>query len=137
MISLESSLTNQEFEYMELKEQLEQHEFTIGGNWDYDRGSFDRNIDTGRSSVWLRIPFEVVRGRFDADVPQPGTRVKVGTPYVLNHVVHRGAESEADFQTVAGFVNQFQSPADPDGELSHADVMEARQALQDIERGLK
>jgi hypothetical protein len=133
LIALQSKLTDREMDYVELKDQLERHWFSLSGNWDYMQGSFDRRLDGEAQTVWLRIPFEAVHGQIDPDQPQPGTRVKIGQPYVLKHVYHIGDDHTAHFYTLGALVNQFQSPTDPDGEVTPSFVMEAQGLLEEVE----
>jgi len=133
LISLESNLTNRELDFAELKDALERNRFALGGNWDYHQGCFDRRLDGEKQTVWLRIPFEVVHGQLDPDAPQPGTRVVVGTPYVLRHLYNAGDDHSAQFYVLGGMVNQFQAPVDPDAAVPSSYVTEAKDVLQEIE----
>lgn len=122
-----------ETDYGELKEALEPNGFALGGNWAYEGGSFDRSLDGERRTLWLRIPFEVVHGRLDPDAPQPGTRVRVGVPYVLKHLYREGDDPGARYATFGAVINQFQTPEDPDASVSEAEVNEARRLLRQVE----
>jgi len=136
LISLESNITNRELDFAELKDALERHWFTLGGNWDYNRGCFDRRLDGEKQTVWLRIPFEVVHGELDPDAPQPGTRVVVGTPYVLKHLYNAGDDHTAHFYVLGALVNQFQAPVDPDAAVEDAYVVEAKDVMREVESAL-
>ncbi|MCI3919616.1 YugN-like family protein [Paenibacillus sp. TRM 82003] len=133
MIALESKLTNMELDYAELKEVLEGNRFTLGGNWEYESGSFDCRLDGEKQTVWLRIPFEVVHGRLDPEAPQPGTRVVIGTPYVLRHLYQEGDDPTADVYLFGAIINQFQKPEDPDAKVPSSFVQAAKDTLRDVE----
>ncbi|HZG56848.1 YugN family protein [Paenibacillus sp.] len=132
MISLESELTNRELDFAELKDKLERQQFTLGGNWDYNQGCFDRRLDGEKQTVWLRIPFEVSHGQIDPDAPQPGTRVVVGTPYVLRHLYNDGDDHDAHLYLLTATVNQFQAPVDPDASVSPEYVTKAKDVLRAV-----
>lgn len=133
MIALESKLTNTELDYAELKDRLEPFEFTLGGNWDYSQGCFDRRLDGEKQTVWLRIPFDVVHGRLDADAPPPDLRVRVGEPYVLRHLPNFADDHDAQFYTYGALVNQFQAPVDPDADVDASYAAKAKALLREIE----
>lgn len=133
MFPLASELERQEVEFAALKRFLGEHGFSLGGNWDYRKGSFDRPLDVART-VWLRIPFETIRGHIDADADDIEANVRIGTPYVLKHVYRTGNDPEAGKPAVLGaLVDQFQSPADPDADLSADDIRRAEAVLRETE----
>lgn len=133
MIAIESALTNRLMDYTALKDTLERYGFMLGGNWEYNHGSFDRRLDGEQQTVWLRIPFEVAQGEIDPYAPQPGTQVVVGTPYVIRHLYNDGDDHTAHFYTVGAFVNQFQSPVDPDARVDPHYVEQAREVMREVE----
>jgi hypothetical protein len=123
-------------DYGDLKEQLTRNQFVLGGNWEYSSGCFDRRLDGEKRTVWLRIPFEVVHGVLDPDHAEPGTRVMLGTPYVLRHLYHEGDDHSAPFFTYGALVNQFQNPTDPDAEVPASYKQEAKKILAEVETAL-
>lgn len=129
-------MTNRVYDFTELKDALERYHFGLGGNWEYNHGSFDRRLDGERQTVWLRIPFEVVHGELDPISPQPGTRVMVGTPYVLRHLYNEGDDHTAHFYTLGALVDQFQAPVNADAAVQSSYVTEARDVLRDVEASL-
>jgi len=135
MFPLASELERQEVEFAALKRYLGSHGFTLGGNWDYRKGSFDRPLDDART-IWLRIPFEAIRGRIDADADGIEANVRIGTPYVLKHVYRTDNDPEAARPALFGaLVDQFQSPVDPDADLSADDIQRAEAVLRETEAG--
>ena len=133
MIEIESSLSGRMIDYVSFRDVLERHGFMLGGNWEYRHGSFDRRLDGDAQTVWLRIPFEAVQGEIDPHAPPPGTRVVVGTPYVLRHLYNTVDDHTAHFYTAGALVNQFQSPTDPDAKVDAPCVEEARDVLREVE----
>jgi hypothetical protein len=136
MMPLESKLSGLETDYMTLSSELQSQQFMLSGNWDYDKASFDRPLDGEKRTVWLRIPFAVPKGHFDPEIEKEATRVSVGTPYVLRHLYNNGDDEHAEAQTVGGFVNQFQSPVDPDASIEPRYIEEAKGILQSLEASL-
>lgn len=132
MIPLQSGLERQEDGFTDLKQFLEQKDFTLGGNWDYDHGYFDRALDEGRK-VWIRIPFQVTGGTLDANVEDSETKVRIGTPFVLKHLYNEGLDKEADIQTYGGFVDQFQDPVESDSAVEDKWVAQAQEILKEVE----
>ncbi len=133
MISLQSRLTDQVDELTDLKQFFADHEFTLGGNWEYDHGSFDRALDE-EHKVWLRVPFQVVSGTIDGSVEDSETTVRMGAPYVLKHLYQEGNDQEARAMTYRGLIDQFQTPLDRDAEVEKPWVDKANQVMREIEQ---
>ncbi|GIP38738.1 hypothetical protein J31TS4_20180 [Paenibacillus sp. J31TS4] len=135
MIPLQSRLENREEAYINLSKSLAGYSFGLGGNWDYDRGSFDRHLDE-EQKVWLRIPFIVTHGTFDGDTPESDAVIQLGTPYVLKHLYKQDLDQEANANVVGALVNQFQEPEDKDAEIEPHWVEQAEDVLRQVETGL-
>jgi len=135
MLPLRSDIELTECEFAEAREKLEQEQFALGGNWDYDRGSFDCYLDDARK-VWLRLPFEVVTGSIDVDRADNNASIRFGTPFILKHLYKEGNDEEASVRLVGSLFDQFQSPVDPDARVEAFWVEKARQALAAAERQL-
>ncbi|WP_231571044.1 YugN family protein [Gordoniibacillus kamchatkensis] len=69
MKPLQSSLEHQVESFDKARDRLAAYQFTVGGNWDYDSGYFDRPLDEARK-VWLRIPFQSRDGAIDAETEE-------------------------------------------------------------------
>ncbi|MCP3773482.1 YugN-like family protein [Paenibacillus sp. MZ04-78.2] len=134
MVPLDSTLQGREEPFEHVRSYLHEHEFTLGGNWDYEHGSFDRYLDEGHK-VWLRIPFEVTSGVLDGDTDSTDAFVRIGTPFVLKHVYNEGLDHEAQVRTFGALVDQFQEPLDKDGTVEDKWVDQAASLLREIERG--
>ncbi len=132
MRELDSSLTSQVHDYGVSRQLLSERGFTLGGNWDYDHGSFDCALDEA-NLVWLRLPFEVTAGRLDSEAEPMDTEIRFGCPYVLKHVYNEGLDDSARAGTVGGLINQFSAPVDPDDDIESAWVDKARRKLDEVE----
>ncbi|MCU6709869.1 YugN-like family protein [Paenibacillus sp. J5C_2022] len=132
MIPLSSVLEGQEHKLTELQVKLEKERFSLGGNWDYDNGSFDRALDE-ENKVWLRIPFQVTDGSADSELSENNARVVIGSPYILKHVYNEGNDPEASARVVGAMFDQFQSPTDPDADVEPHWIERGREVLQAIE----
>lgn len=133
MQALPSRLVSLEEDWVPANGYLRELGFSLGGNWDYDRGSFDRPLDEARL-VWLRLPFEVMHGRLDAEADGAGTRIRFGQPYVLKHIYNAGLDEEAQPRALGGLIDQFASPVDPDAELEPRWTEQAEQWLRQVEQ---
>ncbi|WP_308638595.1 YugN family protein [Paenibacillus silvisoli] len=135
MIPLESKLESSEKEFTEVKSMLEEHEFALGGNWDYAHGYFDRFLDD-EHKVWLRMPFDVINGNIDSDTQDLDAKIRMGQPFVLKHIYNEGLDKEAHPRTFGSLVDQFQEPLDKDAEVDGKWVSKAKQVLGEVEERL-
>jgi YugN-like family len=135
MIPIESKLESNEKEFTEVKELLEAYQFSLGGNWDYDHGYFDRALDDVHK-VWLRMPFDVINGSIDMDTQDIDAKIRMKQPFVLKHVYNEGLDSGAYFKSLGGLVDQFQNPVDPDGTVEPQWVERAKEVLGEVEKRL-
>jgi hypothetical protein len=129
----DTSIVGKEGTYGELRETFARFRFHLGGNWDYDHGSFDRILaEEGEATIYVRVPFDVTEGELDA----PEAKVVFGNPYVLKHVVQTDTTlNEEGFDS--GLLNQFQEPADPDAGLDGKWVEEGRRVVEEVARTLQ
>lgn len=133
MFVISSSIENMEQPFTELNQALKPFGFVLGGNWDYDHGSFDYGMDESHK-VWLRIPFQVTKGSLDGLQEEQNTIIQLGKPYVLKHVYQEGLDPEAEVNTYGALVNQFQKPADSDAEIEPMWIEKAKQVIAQIEQ---
>ncbi|MBP1154376.1 MULTISPECIES: YugN family protein [unclassified Paenibacillus] len=136
MIPLESTLVNRKENFDQVRNYLHEHEFALGGNWDYEHGSFDRYLDESHL-VWLRIPFQVIHGVLDGDSDSTDAIVQIGTPFVLKHVYNEGLDKEAQMRVTGALIDQFQEPLDKDAQVEDKWVDQANSLLNELERGWK
>jgi len=127
-----SALTDQERSFTEARDALGRCGFSLGGNWDYDHGTFDCPLDEARK-VWLRLPFHVTAGVLDGEAEDQGTRIRFDPPFVLKHVYREGPDPEAMVGLSNAMVDQFQEPADPDAPVEPHWVERARHKLREAE----
>ncbi|KKC47455.1 MULTISPECIES: YugN family protein [Paenibacillus] len=135
MIEIASPLESTEHDFVQIKRVLDKQGFVLGGNWDYGNGSFDLNLDE-KNKVWLRLPFDVLRGNVDDQTEDNDASIKLTTPYVLRHLYREGNDPEAKMRTVGALFDQFQAPVDPDADVAPEWVEKARQVLGDTEEQL-
>lgn len=135
MIPLTSKLENREAAFKNVRDYLGQYEFTLGGNWEYDHGYFDRYLDE-EHTLWVRIPFAVTHGTFDGDSDASDAVVRLGQPFVLKHLYNDGLDRQADVMVYKALVDQFQSPVNKDAPVEPRWVEEAESLLRKVEQGL-
>ncbi|MFW5435542.1 YugN family protein [Paenibacillus apiarius] len=131
---LQGKMTGRKYDTNELVRALGPLGFSIGGNWNYDGGSFDCALND-EQTVWLRLPFRAVNGAFDADSAE-AVLVQLDRPYVLKHQYQIGNDPAADSQLFGSLINQFQSPADKDASLGEEELKLARAKLDEAEAKL-
>jgi len=137
MIPINSKLESCEQSFADVQQVLDTH-FLLGGNWDYDHGSFDCALDE-ENKVWLRLPFTVVTGTLEGDTIAEQdhlTTIRFGQPFVLKHVYNEGLDPEAAMRTAGAMLDQFQPPLDPDAEIEHHWVEKASEMLTAVEQRL-
>lgn len=136
MIAILSKLEDHVEGFVNLNNFFEELEFTLGGNWDYEHGYFDRFLDEAHM-VWLRIPFQVTSGTMDGDCEDSDAIIKLGTPFVLKHIYNDGLDPEAVPNVYGGLINQFQEPIDKDADVEAHWVEQAKDILQVVERNIQ
>jgi hypothetical protein len=129
---LPSSLTAQERSFAEVREALAARGFSLGGNWDYDHGSFDCPLDEARQ-VWLRLPFRVTVGSVDSETTDRDAWIRFEQPFVLKHVYNEGADPEARFRLFGALTDQFQDPVDADAPIEAHWIEQATRKLREVE----
>ncbi len=132
MYPISSNLTSQVQEFVPFRSAAAERGFVLGGNWAYDRGSFDCALDN-QNKVWLRIPFEVTIGNLDSETEENDAKIRFGEPYVLKHLYNEGSDDEARMRTFGALVDQFSDPANPDAEIEAHWIEKAKQKLREIE----
>lgn len=129
MIQIESTLEGKRFRLHKLEQALKPKGYVIGGNWDYESGSFDYKMADDGGYQFLRLPFTAAEGQLDSD----GAVVRLGTPYVLSHVYQRGLDDFAGSGALSGSFNQFSEPQDPDGQIKEKYVLMAKERVRELE----
>lgn len=118
MIMLHTNLEGKEAVFGRFSLDVYEHGLSLGGNWEYDFGSFDQIIwQEQGESIYLRLPFATISGKLDHDE----TIIQFKTPYLIKHVVNLGLDYDANSVFSATGLNQFQAPLDTDGHIEHRD----------------
>lgn len=133
MIPLSSKLEARQQAFTDSRDWLEQHQFALGGNWDYTNGSFDRALDN-ENKVWLRLPFQVTNGSVVDVTADTNAIITLGTPYVLRHEYQEGNDPEASARVVGALFDQFQAPSNPDAHIEPRWIDKAKQVLAEVEK---
>jgi hypothetical protein len=133
MIPLSSTLEARQQAFTDSRDWLEQHQFSLGGNWDYTNGSFDRALDN-ENKVWLRLPFQVTNGNVVDVTADTNAIITLGTPYVLRHEYQEGNDPEASARVVGALFDQFQAPSNPDADIDPRWIDKAKQVLAEVEK---
>lgn len=137
MIPVPSDIEGKQAVYGEIKDPMEKEGFVLGDNWEYDSGFFDGVLDEEYSaSLYLRLPFEVIEGELDGDKAV----LRFEQPFILKHIFNldfsKGHTENPSYDPLqAGYLmNQFQEPADNDGEIENADywIEQAKSRLSKI-----
>jgi hypothetical protein len=129
MIPIPSKLEGKTYKLYKLEQELKPLGYTIGGNWDYDHGSFDFKIDDEDGYQYLRLPFTAIDGQLDSN----GTTVELGTPYLLSHQYQAGLDDQADLNVLSASMDQFAQPVDPDAEFPEKYVGIGKALVKELE----
>ncbi|MBW5446911.1 hypothetical protein GE107_12655 [Cohnella sp. CFH 77786] len=132
MFPISSPLTSQVQEFVPFRSAAAERGFTLGGNWDYDHGSFDCALDEAKQ-VWLRLPFEVTIGNLDSETEENDAKIRFGEPYVLKHVYNEGLDREAHPRGMGAMLDQFSDPVDPDDGIEPHWIEQAKRKIREIE----
>lgn len=118
LLLLETAIVGRQATYGLLRKQICKYGFSIGGNWDYDRGSFDVILwREGGTTIYLRAPFTVVEGELDCH----DCIIRFQKPFLIKHIVNTGLDYDESSWLDATGASQFQTPIDNDGEIYRKD----------------
>jgi YugN-like family len=132
MIEIHSKLEGQSFGLYDLEQKLKPIGYSIGGNWDYDHGSFDYKMDSEAGYQFLRVPFKSIDGQLDSH----NTTVQIGTPYLLSHKYQIGLDDHAKSGNFSASFNQFQEPQDKDATISEELIDKGKALVRELEEML-
>lgn len=132
MIELPSKIEGKSATLAELEAKLKPLGYSIGGNWDYDHGSFDYKVSDKDGYLFLRLPFNVVEGQLDAD----GCIVKMQRPFLLAHIYQKGLDDHAHSSNTMATFNQFSEPVDEDGEVPEQYIIVGKSLLEEVEAAI-
>ncbi|UII55344.1 YugN-like family protein [Cytobacillus spongiae] len=132
MIEIPSKIEGMQFDLYKLEQALKPLGYTVGGNWDYDHGSFDYNIDSEVGYQFLRVPFQAIDGQLDSN----GCTVEIGRPFLLSHKYQRGLDDNAFTGNLSASFNQFSEPVDKDASFPKEYIDVGKALLDELESAL-
>lgn len=131
LIPIQSNLEGRTYALYKLEEVMKPLGYSIGGNWDYDKGCFDYKIDEEDGYQFLRVPFTVVDGELDV----PGVVVRLETPYILSHVYQDELDDNVNTLTAGtSGMDQFAEPKDPDAEVKRKYINVGKVLMRELEK---
>ncbi len=114
MLQFDSKIVGKEIGYGYLRDHIIHRGFTIGGNWEYHKGSFDAVLwRGGGETIYLRVPFIVTAGELDNEDAQ----IRFQKTFVIKHVANVGLDYDEGSLLDATGASQFQTPLDKDGHI--------------------
>ncbi|KZZ83356.1 YugN-like family protein [Bacillus sp. SJS] len=129
MIEIPSKLEGQQFNLFDLESELKPLGYSIGGGWDYEKGSFDYKIDDEVGYQFLRLPFFAASGALDSK----NTTVELGTPYLLSHKYQIGLDDHARIGNFQASFNQFSEPQDKDASFPEKYIDLGKSLVKELE----
>ncbi|MGM8212490.1 YugN family protein [Virgibacillus sp. W0430] len=118
MIKLDTNIVGKQTYFGHIQNMCKHHGYCLAGNWEYDRGYFDTILwREGGETIYVRIPFNVVKGELD----RYDAQLEFSTPYIIKHVVNIGLDRDENSLLSAIGFNQFQKPLDTDGHIDNKD----------------
>ncbi|MED2789975.1 YugN-like family protein [Bacillus thuringiensis] len=131
MIPIQSNLEGRTYALYKLEEVMKPLGYSIGGNWDYDKGCFDYKIDEEGGYQFLRVPFTAVDGELDV----PGVVVRLETPYILSHVYQDELDDNVNTLTAGtSGMDQFAEPKDPDADVKRKYINIGKVLMRELEK---
>jgi len=133
LIRIQSNLEGHTYALFKLEEVLKPLGYSIGGNWDYDKGCFDYKVDEEDGYQFLRVPFTAVEGELDV----PGVVVRLDTPYLLSHVYQDELDDQVNTLAAgASGLDQFAEPQDADGNIKRKYIDIGKALVKELEKHL-
>ncbi|PEE42778.1 hypothetical protein COL91_15895 [Bacillus pseudomycoides] len=133
LIPIQSNLEGHTYALFKLEEVLKPLGYSIGGNWDYEKGCFDYKIDEEDGYQFLRVPFTAVEGELDV----PGVVVRLDTPYLLSYVYQDELDDQVNTLAAgASGLDQFAEPQDADGNIKRKYIDIGKALVKELEKHL-
>ncbi|MGJ7911398.1 YugN-like family protein [Neobacillus sp. LXY-1] len=129
MIELPSKVEGKQFDLFKIEQKLKPIGYSIGGNWDYDHGSFDYKLDDEGGYQFFRLPFHAVDGQLD----MRGCTVELGRPFLLSHQYESGLDVQGESGVFSGTLNQFQEPTDKDASIPDRYIDKGKAMVAELE----
>lgn len=134
MIEISSTIVGKQYDLYKLEQILKPIGYSIGGNWDYDHGSFDYKIDDEEGYQFLRVPFKAIDGQLDSR----NCTVELQTPFLLSHVYESGIDHDhSEIGNASAAFNQFQEPVDKDATFPEKDITKGKELVKELENVLE
>lgn len=114
MLQFESEIDGKLAQIGLLRKKLKNYGFSLGSNWDYNRGFFDATLSKQDGEIiYLRLPFVVISGMLDSE----NAHIQFQTPYVIKHVGKAKSDfDESTFLDTMG-LQQVPLPIEPNEEF--------------------
>ncbi|PLR92696.1 YugN-like family protein [Bacillus sp. T33-2] len=132
MIDIPSKIEAKHYDLYKLEQLLKPLGYSIGGNWEYDHGSFDYEIDDRMGYLFLRLPFKAIDGQLDSH----GCTVELQRPFLISHVYEPGLDNQGDAGSFSAAFNQFAEPVDKDGTFPGQNIEIGRSLVKELEAAL-
>ncbi|PFR29363.1 hypothetical protein COK19_05725 [Bacillus cereus] len=132
LIPIQTNLEGYTYALFKLEETLKPLGYSIGGNWDYDKGCFDYKIDEEDGYQFLRLPFTAIDGALDI----PGVVVRLDTPYILSHVYQDELDNQVNTLAGTSGLDQFAEPKDADGTIKQKYIDIGKALVKELESRL-
>lgn len=132
MIEIESTIEGKRYDLYKLEQKLKPIGYSIGGNWDYDHGSFDYKMDDHEGYQFLRVPFKSIDGQLDSR----NCTVELQRPFLLSHLYEDGVDDDAQSSNWNASFNQFQEPVDKDASFPDKFIDKGKSLVKQLENVL-
>jgi hypothetical protein len=129
MIDIPSTIEGKQYDLYKLEQKLKPKDYSIGGNWEYDKGYFDYKIDDEVGYQYLRIPFRAVDGQLDSR----NCTVELERPFLISHKYQIGVDDHAKIGNLTASFNQFQEPVDKDASFPDKYVDVGKSLVAELE----
>jgi hypothetical protein len=133
MIEIQSTIEGRKYDLYKLEQILKPLGYSVGGNWDYDHGSFDYKIDDEDGYQFLRVPFKAVDGQLDSR----NCTVEIQKPFLLSHVYEGGIDHDhSEIGNASASFNQFQEPENKDAQFPDKYIDTGKALVKELEEAL-
>lgn len=139
MLKLQTELEGKTARFGDIRDKMNELGYNLGGNWEYDAGSFDHTLWNSKSeTIYIRLPFTVLDGMLD----EYDAFISFQSPFIIKHVINIGLEKDEHSLLTASGWNQFQDPVSSDAPINQKNKWEeageqaVSRLIQHLEKGL-